>query len=123
MGTDSTWGVAPPTTHLQPQVPSVAEIWRGVKTETEENDRWHPQPWHGSGERRGQDDDDMDEIDIDDAVDEHQYLASVMLESMGMEVLSTTDGKINVSFDLQDVGTFIEAKLAADETFVEDSTS
>ena len=69
------------------------------------------------------DDDELDEADVDDLVDEHQYLASVMLESMGMEVLSTTDGKINVSFDLQDVGPFIEAKLAADETFVEDSTS
>jgi len=69
------------------------------------------------------DDDEMDEADVDDIVDEHQYLASVLLESMGMEVLPTTDGKINVSFDLQDVDTFIEAKLAAEETFVEDSTS
>tara|TARA_B110001454_G_scaffold131975_2_gene122935 strand:+ start:1792 stop:2067 length:276 start_codon:yes stop_codon:yes gene_type:complete len=68
-------------------------------------------------------DDELDEADVDDLVDEHQYLASVMLESMGMEVLPTTDGKINVSFDLQDVGQFIEAKLAAEETFVEDSTS
>jgi len=69
------------------------------------------------------DDDEMDEADVDDIVDEHQYLASVLLESMGMEILSTTDGKINVTFDLQDVDAFIEAKLAAEETFVEESTS
>lgn len=67
--------------------------------------------------------DELDEVEVDELVDEHTYLAQVLLESMGMEIVSAEDGKITVTLDLQDVGPFIDAKLESDETFVEDSTS
>ena len=67
--------------------------------------------------------DELDESEVDELVEEHTYLAQVLLESMGMEVASIEDGKITVTLDLQGVGPFIDAKLESDETFVEDSTS
>ena len=65
----------------------------------------------------------LDESEVDELIEEHTYLAEVMLESMGMEIVSVEDGKINVTLDLQDVSVFIDAKLEAEEPFVEDSTS
>lgn len=67
--------------------------------------------------------DGLEESQVDELVDEHSYLAEVLLESMGLEIISVEDDKINVTLSLQDVAVFIDAKLEAEEPFVEDSTS
>ena len=62
--------------------------------------------------------DDASDAEVDALIEEASEQADLLMQSMGLEITATDDGKFTAVIVLADVETFIEAVL--DEKFVED---